>query len=508
MDKKKLIMVMGVQRSGTTALFNSLARDQSLSAMNESVDNEIFYKYHLRPVEQIAPILDATPGTVLLKPLSETYNRSIEMVRAEFAAYEIRFIWIYRDPVNVIFSMHKKGWLRQSEIDRAVHVDEWIRRNQAALTFRERNPAEIAFVRYEDLLADPAVFRALCRWLEVSGEPLFRPDRGQGRHQISAQAQQKIDASAAPILGALATARTFRPRALRRWKDKLAASLNRTSRKWRATRPPQSFSSEIRWNCDGAQVVAAVPSSIGSLLCWIDAGKKPSGGDRLGGFVESGPRRLPAAIDSQPPFHIPYLNGKHAFYFPFEKAAFRQKGPPGLISFGDAGDWRFLFQGTPFSVFALFKPTLPRRAICKQERAIVLSVGNGLDASGLTVVWNRTLETTEIILREAETDTPVVASAPAGSHPNHQWRVFHFQFGGVNDSQISISSNGIAGAPVFFAVPQIALPGARLGLRLGGTGEPTALFYGAFAELIVFQRALTADEQAGLLSYLREKYGL
>ena len=93
-------------------------------------------------------------------------------------------------------------------------------------------------------------------------------------------------------------------------------------------------------------MAAASPSSLDGLHCWIDADRKPNRGDRLADFSESGPHELPAATDSNPPFHIPYLNGKHALYFPFEKAAVRQKRPLGIVSFGDSRDWRFLFDGS------------------------------------------------------------------------------------------------------------------------------------------------------------------
>ena len=248
---KTLIMVMGVQRSGTTALFNSLARDQDITALNESVDNEIYDKYRLRPVDQIAPILDAAPGAVLLKPLSETSYRSIEMVRSEFEPYDVRFVWVYRDPVNVIFSMHQKGWLPQSDVDRAVHVEEWIRRNRLALAFQEKYRTEIALVRYEDCSADPTVFQALCDWLEVTAEPLFRPDRGQGRRQMSAQAQQNIDAATGAILHVLDRARTFRPYGFRRWRRAVATSLTKSPRKWSAAkRQPCISSGETSWHPD------------------------------------------------------------------------------------------------------------------------------------------------------------------------------------------------------------------------------------------------------------------
>jgi hypothetical protein len=66
MTKKRLIMVMGVQRSGTTVLFDSLARDETLTSFGESVDSAVYYKYRLRPLAEIAPIFNAAVGAVLL----------------------------------------------------------------------------------------------------------------------------------------------------------------------------------------------------------------------------------------------------------------------------------------------------------------------------------------------------------------------------------------------------------------------------------------------------------
>ena len=44
----ELIMVMGVQRSGTNVLFDSLVTDRSLSAFPEDIDSEFYCNFRFR----------------------------------------------------------------------------------------------------------------------------------------------------------------------------------------------------------------------------------------------------------------------------------------------------------------------------------------------------------------------------------------------------------------------------------------------------------------------------
>ena len=44
----ELIMVMGVQRSGTNVLFDSLATDRTLSAFPEDIDSEFYCNFRFR----------------------------------------------------------------------------------------------------------------------------------------------------------------------------------------------------------------------------------------------------------------------------------------------------------------------------------------------------------------------------------------------------------------------------------------------------------------------------
>ena len=205
-------MVMGVQRSGTSALFESLAYDESLTPFNESIDSLIYYQYRLRPVPEIAPLLDATPGPVLLKPISETLHRSLEELVAEHHDYEVRMVWIYRDPVNVFYSMHRQGWVPSFDITHPCYSSEWVQRNQLALQFQRSHPNQIVFIRYKDCATDPLIFRQIATWLGVKGRSVFRSDSNQGRRRLPPAEQQKIDRRVGPTLDKLDAIRTFRPR--------------------------------------------------------------------------------------------------------------------------------------------------------------------------------------------------------------------------------------------------------------------------------------------------------
>ena len=192
--KKQLIMVMGAQRSGTTALFRSLAHDRALTSFHESAEDALYYLYRLRPVRETAPILNAAPGAVLLKPITETLDRSLEELKTEYANYALKFVWIYRDPVNVLHSMSRKGWL-PCALEGEPGAGTWVARNQLALRFQKDHPAAIAIVRYEDLVSDPKIFGSLCKSLDVHGAPVFREDRGSGRSDLPLAVQRAIEAA-------------------------------------------------------------------------------------------------------------------------------------------------------------------------------------------------------------------------------------------------------------------------------------------------------------------------
>ena len=70
-------MITGHQRSGTTALMNSLSRDPNIELINESLNNELFYKWNLKPEKEIRSFLNNLKKPLLTKPVNETKKRGI-----------------------------------------------------------------------------------------------------------------------------------------------------------------------------------------------------------------------------------------------------------------------------------------------------------------------------------------------------------------------------------------------------------------------------------------------
>lgn len=223
-----LVLIMGVQRSGTNALFKSLSSDASVLGVNESPDSAFFVELLLRPEPQLRPHLLAHDGVVVLKPISETNHRGVDALLDELSAYDPRVAWIYRDPVNC-FHSHIERWTGFRDRPDAF-AQHWTRRNALALAALSSRRDRMAIVRYEDLVTDPQVFTGLATWLGVTGAYLFRADHGRGRATQPAPVQQIIDAGTAQARQALDRARTFRAGeagALTRTSARLAGRLKR-----------------------------------------------------------------------------------------------------------------------------------------------------------------------------------------------------------------------------------------------------------------------------------------
>ena len=205
----RLVLIMGVQRSGTNALFKSLTSDPSVLGVNEAPDSAFFQDVLLRPEPELRPHLLAHDGPVVLKPISETNRRGVADVLDELSAYDPVVPWIYRDPVNCWHS-HVERWqgFRDKPAEFAAH---WSQRNRLALDALRTHGERIAVVRYEDLIEDPQVFSGLCDWLAVPGSYLFRPDRGRGRGAWPAEVQALIDDGTAQVQAELDAARAFLP---------------------------------------------------------------------------------------------------------------------------------------------------------------------------------------------------------------------------------------------------------------------------------------------------------
>jgi len=164
--RDKLIMVMGMQRSGTTALLYALGQDPSVQVENEEPAGPLYDNYRLRPASVIHGELIRRKRRVLLKPVLEAEYREIDEVIEEFNVYDPLVVWIYRDPIDVWSSA--KNTFSLSAGDMTDWLQRWVKGNESALRslngpFRDR----IRAVSYTDLIEQREVFLTLCDFLRL-----------------------------------------------------------------------------------------------------------------------------------------------------------------------------------------------------------------------------------------------------------------------------------------------------------------------------------------------------
>ncbi len=201
---------MGVQRSGTTALFESLATDPRVRAVNESAANEAFVEWRLRPAAEIAALASSAPGPLLLKAISETRFRSVADVFADLAACDVRALWIYRDPVEVFASMVRLGWVPADERHAQGVADFWCESQGRLLSSLGGCAGRLAVVRHEEISMSPAIFASAAEFLGVEARSRLRSVASQGRAALPAALVPLIDARTAADLARLDDVRTWR----------------------------------------------------------------------------------------------------------------------------------------------------------------------------------------------------------------------------------------------------------------------------------------------------------
>ena len=204
---QRVVMLMGVNRSGTNALFNSLAADTRYRAFNESDDDAIYFDWNLRPEREIRAIL-LGGGPVLLKPVNETDFREVMDVVREYYDYDVWIPWIYRDPVNV----HASWWTKWQMPPLDGFIEMWSRRNRSILSALPEIGSKVAIVRYEDLVADRDVFDRLCAFFGIAGKYELREDTNAGRRALPDAVIEEIERRTAPLRAELDANRRFGPR--------------------------------------------------------------------------------------------------------------------------------------------------------------------------------------------------------------------------------------------------------------------------------------------------------
>ena len=222
----KVILIMGLQRSGTTALFKALSADPHVTAFHEHLDNPVFKNWNLRAAEEVNTVVNAVDGPVLMKPINDTMHRSIFDVIADFDTSHVHIVWIYRDPVEIYCSTiqffseprkAEKGFY--SSIEENARPEErfkefiamWKRRNTYALDVYRSRPDDITIVRYCDLIADPTVFRDLCRRVGLRGRYIFFPNKPRGHEHLPDAVLEKVTEETAETYATLNQSRTLVP---------------------------------------------------------------------------------------------------------------------------------------------------------------------------------------------------------------------------------------------------------------------------------------------------------
>jgi hypothetical protein len=187
----------------------------------------------------------------------------------------------------------------------------------------------------------------------------------------------------------------------------------------------------------------------------------------------------------------------------------RAASDAGNPHYGAEEAWASLVHGGPFSLLALFKPVIPTIAPNDQQRAVLLRIGSPHRSPAFILEWDRRMEAVRAILLSEEATHQSAVITASGTHPHREWRLVFFQKDEADVARLAISVNGFAAS----SVVAVSLPsrgcasGADCTLQLGGDeAQRDALFFGAIAELIVFDRALAPAEQRGVTRYLKDKY--
>jgi hypothetical protein len=476
---KKIIMVMGVQRSGTNALFHSLAGDPSLAAYNEKEYDEFYDFYLLRPEPEIRHLFLSIPGTLLLKPISESFKRSPGKVFDEYAGYDLHIVWIYRDPVNVFYSGVHQGWYGLHDYKFQTWL--WNYRNKKLLTSLPRYHKQITIIRYDELIADQTILARLYKRLGVQGKNDLHGDSNAGRKSLPEDIQQHIENTTRPVLTALDDARTYK-----------SSSFSRVMQKW-LSRPqpigPQMgiYSPDKRSSTFGAGLTFHL--SAQSL-----PGHQP--GQSVTSWRDDGPHHLlPLPSLKSTSYSLDSISGKASVDF---------ENSSGLCYTVD-DDWAFLYDGRPFTLFMMCKPEIHPNPSNSSTISMPLYIGASEHRGpAFRLLWDEASKTwSASILPNSEEpgdckDVVITAQYEVSSKNEHEWYLVvcrHTPYAQGHNLALSVNSPTFqTGFKENISYPQ-PLPGKHM-LQLGGAiADGFAPFSGQIAGLVIFKRALDDTER-------------
>ncbi|MBD3245631.1 MAG: hypothetical protein GF333_01295 [Candidatus Omnitrophica bacterium] len=222
----KLVMVSGIQRSGTSVLYYTLLNGKTCCGYEEAIDSELFKDWNLKPESQIRECLQNSEKPVLIKMPNATADHRINQILEEFHAYTVYLVWIYRDPVNVCYST-LEHYRHRTDAKQAFYdsiarypdplaaidgfIEQWRERNRQVIDALSLSAQNIFVVKYEDLVEDPGVVAALCRHLGIAFRYNFRPDSNAGYTYLPEDVCRKIARMTADVWCQLDECRHFTP---------------------------------------------------------------------------------------------------------------------------------------------------------------------------------------------------------------------------------------------------------------------------------------------------------
>lgn len=196
---KKLIFVIGYQRSGTNALFYSLSEDKTFKSFNESSNSLIMKNWTLRS-ERITRLSFRPNTNVLVKPISENYIRTTHDIYKEYWNYDLFMIFILRDPVNIYFSnlQHNNEYYSK---DVKVFINDFNVRMEKTIEGWEFKTGII--VDYEKLTSNEEYFFNICKLMNVDGKYRFRKDSNSGYAKLDEKTINDIKIGTSEVSKAL-----------------------------------------------------------------------------------------------------------------------------------------------------------------------------------------------------------------------------------------------------------------------------------------------------------------
>lgn len=183
-----------------------------------------------------------------------------------------------------------------------------------------------------------------------------------------------------------------------------------------------------------------------------------------------------------------------------------------LVGDAAASVWKFLHDGTPHTLFAVFKPG---NVANPNDDYAVLVTGTGSGSSGISLLWQDnsafgTNERVNHIVNNTSTPRVVINQSADAFMPANVHSLLTITADPNNGTATARSSMKVnSGAPVAnntqTGTPSSANPSFSLLLGTNGTG---AYWTGELAEILVYEAALTSGQIGDVQAYLAAKWGL